>query len=194
MELLEITSEEASCGCPLRSCCAKFKFIRYRLIFRSQKLQLYVFQVSVVYMSTRLFVNLSQVFIPLYLHETLNMTASALASVPLVMFIGSFVTSLVTEKVNRNFGRKLAYIFGSALGICGCVWIRFRSVPDFVQYEVYIVAAIIGCGGSIILVTSLGITADLIGDKTGNGAFVYGLMSFTDKLANGIAVIVIQDL
>lgn len=60
-------------------------------------------------MSTRLFVNLMQVFIPLYLHETLNMTASALASIPLVIFIGSFVTSLTTEKINRSFGRKVLY-------------------------------------------------------------------------------------
>jgi hypothetical protein len=51
-----------------------------------------------------------------------------------------------------------------------------------------------GACGSIILVTSLGITADLIGDKTDSGAFVYGIMSFTDKLANGIAVVIIQDL
>lgn len=52
----------------------------------------------------------------------------------------------------------------------------------------------LGSAGSIILVTSLGITADLIGDKTGSGAFVYGVMSFCDKLSNGIAVIVIQNL
>lgn len=51
-----------------------------------------------------------------------------------------------------------------------------------------------GAGGSIVLVTSLGITADLIGNQTSSGAFVYGIMSFTDKLANGIAVIIIQDL
>lgn len=51
-----------------------------------------------------------------------------------------------------------------------------------------------GAAGSIILVTSLGITADLIGDKTGSGAFIYGVMSFCDKLANGIAVVIIQDL
>lgn len=62
-------------------------------------------------MATRLFVNLTQVFIPLYLHETLNMTASALASIPLVIFLGSFFTSLLTEKVNRNFGRKVILTF-----------------------------------------------------------------------------------
>ena len=45
-----------------------------------------------------------------------------------------------------------------------------------------------------MLVTSLGITADYIGDCSEGGAFVYGLMSFTDKLANGLAVIIIQYL
>lgn len=58
-------------------------------------------------MSTRLFVNLSQVFIPLYLHETLNMTASSLALIPLIMFLGSFLTSLTIEKLNRGLGRKV---------------------------------------------------------------------------------------
>lgn len=53
---------------------------------------------------------------------------------------------------------------------------------------------ILGIASSIVLVTSLGITADLIGDKTGSGAFVYGLMSFGDKLVNGVAVVVIQYL
>lgn len=99
------------------------------------------------------------------------------------------------------------------MGIAACIWIRLRSEPYFVKYEIYIVAVLIGnflkilflciiilcflyvgSAGSIILVTSLGITADLIGDKTGSGAFVYGVMSFTDKLANGIAVVVIQNL
>lgn len=153
-----------------------------------------VYQVAVVYMSTRLFVNLSQVFIPLYLHETLNMVASALALIPLIMFVGSFLTSLTIEKLNRIFGRRMSYIIGTLMGVSACIWIQLRSGPGFVDYEIYIVAVLFGAGGSIILVTSLGITADLIGDKTGSGAFVYGVMSFCDKLANGIAVVIIQDL
>jgi len=43
-----------------------------------------------------------------------------------------------------------------------------------------------------MLVTSLGITADLIGLNTESGAFVYGAMSFIDKLSNGVAVTLIQ--
>uniref|UniRef100_A0A1Y1LD93 Major facilitator superfamily (MFS) profile domain-containing protein n=1 Tax=Photinus pyralis TaxID=7054 RepID=A0A1Y1LD93_PHOPY len=155
---------------------------------------LQIYQVAVTYMATRLFVNLSQVFIPLYLHETLNMVASALALIPLIMYIGSFVTSMCIEKLNRSFGRRFAYVIGSALSLVACCWIGVRSGPQYTDYEIYVVAVLFGAGGSIILVTSLGITADLIGDKTGNGAFIYGIMSFTDKLANGVAVIIIQDL
>jgi hypothetical protein len=51
-----------------------------------------------------------------------------------------------------------------------------------------------GAGSSVMLVTSLGITADLIGLNTESGAFVYGAMSFIDKLSNGVAVTVIQTL
>ncbi|KAK9889427.1 hypothetical protein WA026_004697 [Henosepilachna vigintioctopunctata] len=153
-----------------------------------------MYKVAVIYMSTRLFVNLSQVFIPLYLHETLDMTASTLALIPLTMFIGSFIMSIGIEKLNRIFGRKLAYMIGVSLGIFACVWIQIGRGTFYLSYGIYIVAVLIGAGGSVILVTSLGITADLIGDKTGSGAFVYGIMSFTDKLANGVAVIIIQDL
>lgn len=61
-------------------------------------------------MSTRLFVNLSQVFIPLYLHETLNMAASALALIPLIMFVGSFITTMAIEKLNRRLGRGVSIV------------------------------------------------------------------------------------
>lgn len=52
----------------------------------------------------------------------------------------------------------------------------------------------IGAGGSTMLITSLAVTADLIGPHVESGAFVYGAMSFTDKLSNGITVFLIQYL
>lgn len=80
------------------------------------------------------------------------------------------------------------------MGLVACIWIKFGSGDQFKSFQIHMVAILFGAGGSITLVTSLGITADLIGDKTSSGAFVYGIMSFTDKLANGIAVVIIQDL
>lgn len=51
---------------------------------------------------------------------------------------------------------------------------------------------ILGSAGAIMLVTSLGVTADLIGRNTESGAFAYGIMSFADKLSNGLVVMLIQ--
>lgn len=153
-----------------------------------------IYQVAVVYMSSRLFVNLSQVFVPLYLHETLNMPASTLALMPLIMFIGSFFTSLPLEKINRYFGRRITFILGAFLGLTACFWIHLGEGHEYTTYLIYIIAILIGSCGSIVLVTSVGITTDFIGEKTGSGALVYGIMSFTDKLANGVAVIIIQNL
>lgn len=51
---------------------------------------------------------------------------------------------------------------------------------------------ILGVSGTILIVTSLGVTADLIGLDTNSGAFVYGAMSFVDKISNGVAVMAIQ--
>ena len=59
-------------------------------------------------------------------------------------------------------------------------------------YEIYGVAALIGAGGSIMLITSLSLTAELIGPNTESGAFVYGSMSLSDKVSNGVAVILVQ--
>jgi fucose permease len=98
----------------------------------------------VVYMSTRLFVNLTQVFIPLYLHETLDMAASALALIPLIMFIGSFMTSMIIEKLNRYLGRKLSYVFGVLLGVSACLWIKLGSGDQFKSFEIHIIAVLIG--------------------------------------------------
>jgi len=44
------------------------------------------------------------------------------------------------------------------------------------------------------MVTSLCITADLIGSHTENGAFIYSVVTFADKVLNGVAVMIIEDL
>ncbi|KAL1129838.1 hypothetical protein AAG570_012782 [Ranatra chinensis] len=69
------------------------------------RLQLY--QVACVYMATRLFSNISQSLIPLYLHDYLRLGAQSLAIVPFVMFLSSFLTSLIIRLLNTYLGRKV---------------------------------------------------------------------------------------
>ena len=51
---------------------------------------------------------------------------------------------------------------------------------------IYIIGALVGFGGSAMLITSLAITAELVGNNVESSAFIYGAMSFTDKLSTGI--------
>ncbi|XP_033750318.1 major facilitator superfamily domain-containing protein 12-like isoform X3 [Pecten maximus] len=148
------------------------------------------YQVAVMYMCTRLFVNVSQIYLPLYVTETLQMSKVNVAIMPLVVFVSGLFTSLVMKPVNRAIGRKATYFIGQLCGIGACVWIYFLKESS--KQYCYGVAVLLGIGGSTMLVTSLAMTSDLIGQNTESGAFVYGAMSFTDKLSNGIAVVLIQ--
>jgi hypothetical protein len=72
------------------------------------------------------------------------------------------------------------------------IYICYYLYPDMLYMCVFCPCS--GAGSSVMLVTSLGITADLIGPNIDSGAFVYGIMSFMDKLSNGVAVTLIQDM
>ncbi|XP_065212684.1 major facilitator superfamily domain-containing protein 12-like [Planococcus citri] len=156
--------------------------------------QLTLYHSMAVYMMTQLFVNQSQVFIPLYLEEYLHIEAQRLPVLPLIMYISSSLTSVLTKSLNNNCGRRPAYFTGALLAILACVPIYFGQDAFYKAYMIYIVVILFGCASSIVSVTSLGITADLIGDHTKHGAFVYGMMSFGDKISNGVAVMIIQYL
>jgi Na+/melibiose symporter-like transporter len=177
-----------------------------------------LYQVACIYMPTRLFVNLTQTYVPLYLHETLNMPATSLAIIPLILYLSSFKASLFIQYLNSKLGRKISYLIGASMGISACIWIWFGKGDQYVHLFIYPVSLLLGIyhfsiclsknlnkninlfavnvfkgsGGSMMLVTSLAITADYIGHSTENGAFIYGIMSFADKLSNGCAVMLIQ--
>nr|AEE62599.1 unknown [Dendroctonus ponderosae] len=164
--------------------------ISFKKIFLNPNLYL----VGTVYMTSRLFINLTQVFISLYLSESLDMVASSLALVPLAIYIASFVASIPVGPITNLAGRKLTYVIGAILGICGCLWIHWGQGNNFKTYYIFVVSALLGSASTIVLVSSLDITTSLIGSKTSRGAFIYGIMSFADKLSNGVAVKVIQDV
>ena len=57
---------------------------------------------------------------------------------------------------------------------------------------VYSGSVLYGIGNAIIMVQSVNMEADLIEDRVQTGAFVYGALSFTDKMSNGLAILLIQ--
>ena len=103
-----------------------------------------MYQVAGMYMSTRLFVNLTQAYIALYLHKTLQMGATTLAIIPLIMFLSSFKASLVIEYLNTKLGRKVSYAIGVAFALFSCTWIWFGKGKFFVSYGIYPLSLCLG--------------------------------------------------
>ncbi|KAM9718407.1 major facilitator superfamily domain-containing protein 12-like isoform 2-T3 [Menidia menidia] len=225
------------------------------------------YQVALLYMSTRLIVNLSQTYISMYLINTLGLPKKFIATIPLVMYLSGFLSSFIMKPVSKRIGKCQNHVGNDSetwrdvvgrngppswnpsgvlfLDFCArhglsitntmfkhksvhmCTWhqdtLGHSSMIDFVVVsadlrphvldtrvkrgaelstdhylvmgqQVYGAAVLLGAGSATILVISLAMTAELIADQTQSGAFVYGAMSFTDKLANGVAVMMIQAL
>jgi len=153
------------------------------------------YQVGCLYMATRLFVNLCQAYIPIYIQESLKLDSEYVAIIPLTMYSSGFITSFLMKVLNRKAGRKVAYLLGAAVGLAAAVWVFWGdtwSFEWFKQYGIFLVSVLYGVGSCAVLITSLSITAELIGPNTESAAFVYGAMSFTDKVSNGLAVMAIQ--
>lgn len=97
--------------------------------------------------------------------------------------------------INKRMGRKLTMIIGLVFVISSSIlfWFLYQS-QDVVQIEAMLIAAciLLGIGTSTTNICSFSLTSDLIGLNTECGAFVYGIMSFADKLANGIIIAILQ--
>ncbi|XP_075060840.1 major facilitator superfamily domain-containing protein 12 isoform X2 [Mixophyes fleayi] len=130
------------------------------LLWKHWLLEPSFYQVAILYMSTRLIVNLSQTYIAVFLTNSLHLP-------------------------------KITYFIGLLAIAAFSAWVALE--PNL-GMSVYGAAVILGSGSATILVTSLSMTADLIGPHLHSAAFVYGAMSFTDKVANGLAVVTIQSL
>ncbi|XP_077462566.1 major facilitator superfamily domain-containing protein 12 [Stigmatopora argus] len=150
------------------------------------------YQLAFVYMCTRLIVNLSQSYISVYLTNSLLLPKNYIALIPLVMYVSGFFSSLTMKPISKLVGITVMYFFGLLLVIGFSLWVIFDKKMG--GERIYGAAVLLGAGSAIILVMSLSMTAKLIGEQTKSGAFVYGSMSLTDKVANGVGVVIIQSI
>ncbi|KAI0214323.1 Major facilitator superfamily domain-containing protein 12 [Lamellibrachia satsuma] len=118
------------------------------------------YQVALLYMCSRLIVNLSQVYLPMYLTSSLKLDKSYIAIIPLVVYVSGFLSALLMKPLNICAGRKVTYILGALTVIGYSVWTWFLSAASL--WQVFAMAVLLGTGTSTVLVTSLSMTADLI--------------------------------
>ncbi|XP_062702999.1 major facilitator superfamily domain-containing protein 12-like [Aedes albopictus] len=162
-----------------------------------------LYQNALLYVFSRLFMTTSLVYMPLWLDERSsqpdpvqnNASVEHLATVPLVSFLASFIASLVLKYTNKYVGNSLIYLVGSTISVGVCTWIALStSAATFSTFELLVIASLFGAGSSITMISSLCITADMIGKHADQGGFIYSAVTFTDKLITGIVVVIIESM
>jgi len=125
----------------------------------------------------------------MYTLGTLNLSKRTIAIMPLVVYVSGLVPTFFTKSLNKCLGRKAVFLSGLIIILGTSVWLWL--IPPH-STQMYGASVTLGVGGSTLLVTVLTMLADLIGDNVETGAFVYGAMSFLDKMSNGIVIQMIQ--
>uniref|UniRef100_A0A182PVD0 Major facilitator superfamily (MFS) profile domain-containing protein n=1 Tax=Anopheles epiroticus TaxID=199890 RepID=A0A182PVD0_9DIPT len=164
-----------------------------------------LYQNALLYVFSRLFMTTSLVYMPLWLDERAyqpdvtpaenNANVEHLATVPLVSFLASFVASLLLKYTNRFVGNSLVYFVGSIISTSVCLWIALSPGSGaFSTVSLFLIASLFGAGSSITMISSLCITADMIGKHADQGGFIYSAVTFADKLITGVVVVIIESV
>uniref|UniRef100_A0A8I5MVN2 Uncharacterized protein n=1 Tax=Papio anubis TaxID=9555 RepID=A0A8I5MVN2_PAPAN len=89
-------------------------------------------QVGVLYMTTRLIVNLSQTYMAMYLTYSLHLPKKFIATIPLVMYLSGFFSSFLMKPINKRIGRNVSARGPGRLGQrMGCPAAEIPPTPGF---------------------------------------------------------------
>ncbi|KAL2234254.1 major facilitator superfamily domain-containing protein 12-like [Sesamum indicum] len=153
--------------------------------------KLLYYQVALVYVLTRLVTNVSQAFLAFYVINDLHMTQSSKALVPAVIYICSFIISILLQEVTWTGQRlKAFYSAGGLLWIISGAAILF--LPSSMKAFMYILSIAIGIANALMMVSGISMQSFLVGDDLNGCAFVYGSLSFLDKILCGLALSVLE--
>jgi len=149
------------------------------------------YEVALVYVLTRLVTNVSQAYLAFYVINDLRMAQSAKALVPAIIYICSFIVSVILQEIAWT-GRRLKAYYSAG----GIIWIfcgaAILLLPKSMSAFMYMISIFIGIANALMTVTGVSMQSVLIGENLGGCAFVCGSLSFLDKIACGLALYVLQ--
>ncbi|KAL3815166.1 hypothetical protein ACJIZ3_016434 [Penstemon smallii] len=145
------------------------------------------YQVALVYVLTRLVANISQAFLAFFVINDLQMSQSSKALVPAVIYICSFIVSILLQEITWSGQRlKIIYSAGGLLWIVSGAGILF--LPSSMKAFVYVLSTVIGVANALMTVSGVSMQSFLVGEDLNGCAFVYGSLSFLDKILCGLAL------
>ncbi|CAL9210449.1 unnamed protein product [Musa hybrid cultivar] len=149
------------------------------------------YQVALVYTLTRLVTNVSQALLAFYVTNELGMSDSSKALVPAIIYICSLLVSVILQEIRWSGWRlKLFFTAGAILWVFSGAGI-FVLPPSKHNY-IYILSIIVGAANALMTVTGISMESTLVGEDLNGCAFVYGSLSFLDKLSCGLALYALE--
>nr|GLL40844.1 Major facilitator superfamily domain containing protein [Ipomoea trifida] len=111
--------------------------------------------------------------------------------VPAIIYVSSFVVSVMLQELTWTSQRiKAFYSVGGILWIfCGIV---ILLLPRNMNVFMYILSVVIGIANALIMVTGVSMQSVLVGEDLNGCAFVYGSLSFLDKISCGVALFILE--
>ncbi|KAL6856169.1 hypothetical protein ACP4OV_018971 [Aristida adscensionis] len=153
--------------------------------------KLLYYQVALVYTLTRLVTNVSQAFLAFYVINDLEMHQSSKALVPAIIYIFSLIVSVILQETRWSSWRlKVYFSAGAMLWILSGLGIVF--LPSRMHNLMYAISIIIGAANALMTVTSISMEGVLVGEDLNGCAFVYGSLSFVDKVSCGVALYILE--
>mmetsp|Transcript_47993 Transcript_47993/g.55389 ORF Transcript_47993/g.55389 Transcript_47993/m.55389 type:complete len:293 (-) Transcript_47993:156-1034(-) len=154
--------------------------------------------VTANYALSRLCGNILQLYLPFFVLQAMPWDTSAVATVPLMAYVGMIVSSVVAPRVSAVVkdaawlcgGATVIIALGSALLLFG-----FDSTSNSTNTTnmsvVYLSSTILGFGCAQLMVTSQTQVGELVGNDA-NGGIVFGLASLCDKFSTGVVIYLVQ--
>ncbi|KAF6155263.1 hypothetical protein GIB67_019789, partial [Kingdonia uniflora] len=132
-----------------------------------------------------------QALLAFYVINDLKMGQSSKALVPAIIFICSFVVSIVLQEITWTGQRlKSFFTFGGILWIiCGT---GIFILPSKMHVLMYPLSMTVGVANALMTVTCISMQSILVGEDLNGCAFVYGSLSFLDKISCGIVLFVLE--
>lgn len=149
------------------------------------------YQVALLYMLARLITNVSQSLIAFYVTRDLRMNEYSKAIIPAIIFCCSFFVSIVLQEIKWTSRRlKSLLTVGATLWVISGVAVFV--LPSQMNSLMYPLAMVIGAANALVMVTTIGLEGALVGEDLNGCAFVYGSLSFLDKISCGIALFALE--
>ncbi|WMV49771.1 hypothetical protein MTR67_043156 [Solanum verrucosum] len=143
------------------------------------------YQVLSIYVLTRVVTNVSQTFLAVYVINDLRMSPSSKALIPAIIYLSSFVASVLLQELKWS-GERLKAFFSAG----GLLWLFCGAVVIFLPINMhafmYVLSILIGIANALMMVTAIGMESELVDKDLDGSAFVYGSLDFIDKVLCGV--------